>query len=127
MNILIIAVGFAAGIISGMGIGGGTVLIPALTLLCGIDHKTAQCVNLMYFIPTAAAALIIHIKKKNIEWKSVLPMLAGGVIGSIIGSYAAVCINPIVLRKMFGIFLAILAIRELYTAKKSAKLDKNLK
>ena len=59
-----IIVGFFSGIISGMGIGGGTILIPAITILWGVDQKVAQITNLIYFIPTASIALILHIKNK---------------------------------------------------------------
>jgi uncharacterized membrane protein YfcA len=61
--ILYLITGFVAGIISGMGIGGGVVLIPVLTLFLGFEQKIAQGVNLMYFIPTGAAALWVHYKK----------------------------------------------------------------
>lgn len=50
-----------------MGIGGGTILIPIMTIFLGFDQKTAQAVNLIYFIPTAITALTIHIKNKQIE------------------------------------------------------------
>ncbi|MGN0134608.1 MAG: TSUP family transporter, partial [Anaerotignum sp.] len=63
------AIGFFSGIISGMGIGGGTILIPALLFLTGIDQHQAQGVNLIYFIPTAITALITHQKKGNLSWE----------------------------------------------------------
>lgn len=57
--------GFLAGVISGMGMGGGIILIPVLTLLLGFDQKQAQGMNLFFFIPTAVLALVVHIKKKG--------------------------------------------------------------
>lgn len=63
----LIITGFLSGIIGGMGIGGGTILIPIMTIFLGFDQKTAQAVNLIYFIPTALTALTIHIKNKQIE------------------------------------------------------------
>lgn len=63
----LIITGFLSGIIGGMGIGGGTILIPIMTIFLGFDQKTAQAVNLIYFIPTAITALTIHIKNKQIE------------------------------------------------------------
>ena len=56
------AIGFFSGIISGMGIGGGTILIPALLFLTEVNQQQAQGVNLIYFIPTAVMALITHRK-----------------------------------------------------------------
>lgn len=62
---LTVIIGFLSGIISGMGIGGGAILIPALILTYGIEQKLAQGINLVYFLPTAVIALIVHIKKKT--------------------------------------------------------------
>lgn len=112
--IWIIIAGFLAGIISGMGIGGGAILIPALTFFLNLEQKNAQCVNLMYFIPTAVFALIIHIKNKNVEIKSAVPILIFAVIGAVIGGLIAVRLEGGLLKKLFGAFLALLAIREIY-------------
>ena len=60
---LLAAAGFLSGILSGMGVGGGMILIPVLTIFAGASQHTAQTVNLYYFIPSAAAALVVHIKK----------------------------------------------------------------
>lgn len=121
MNIIIIVVGFFAGIISGMGIGGGALLIPALHIFANVEHKVAQCINLFYFIPTAAAALVIHIKKKNIEFKPLVLILIFGAVGAVIGGMLAMRLNSDILRKMFGAFLLILAVKEFYSAKKNTK------
>ena len=64
-----VVIGFLSGIISGMGIGGGAILIPALTLFYGIEQKLAQGINLVYFLPTAIIALVIHIKNKSADLK----------------------------------------------------------
>lgn len=124
MNIIIIVVGFFAGIISGMGIGGGALLIPALHIFANVEHKVAQCINLFYFIPTAAAALVIHIKKKNIEFKPLVPILIFGAVGAVIGGMLAMRLNSDILRKMFGAFLLILAVKEFYSAKKTQNINK---
>ena len=60
--ILLAVVGLLAGIISGMGIGGGTILIPALVMLTDISQQGLQGINLVFFIPTAIIALITHFK-----------------------------------------------------------------
>ena len=65
--IWVIVIGIVSGMISGMGIGGGTILIPALLFLQDMNQQQAQGINLIYFIPTAVIALITHIKNKNIE------------------------------------------------------------
>lgn len=109
-----IIIGFLSGIISGMGIGGGAILIPALILTTGIEQKIAQGINLVYFLPTAVFALIIHIKNKNVIIKTALIIGICGVIGAVIGSIIAMNLNSELLRKMFGIFLGLIGIHEIY-------------
>ncbi len=105
--------GLAAGIISGMGIGGGTILIPALSIFLRIDQHVAQGVNLLYFIPTAIIALIVHIKNKSINYKLALPIVLLGIAGAVGGSALALVIHASVLRKLFGGFLFLMGIYEI--------------
>lgn len=107
--------GLFSGIISGMGIGGGTILIPTITFLSEITQKQAQIINLLCFLPTATAALFIHSKNKNIETKILKPLIILGIIGAIIGSFVAIYIDNSILKKAFGIFLFIMAIREFFS------------
>lgn len=109
---LILTGGFA-GIISGMGIGGGTILIPALTFLFGLDQLSAQGINLIYFIPTAIVALITHSKNKNIETKMLKPLILFGIIGALAGSLIALNLKPALLKKLFGVFLLLMGIKEI--------------
>lgn len=102
---LTLIIGFAAGIISGMGIGGGTLLIPALVFLVGTKQQIAQSINLIVFIPSAMAALIVHAKKHNIEKGLFLKLVLTGCIGAVTGSLLAVNLNSALLKKFFGIFL----------------------
>ncbi|RDY29184.1 sulfite exporter TauE/SafE family protein [Romboutsia weinsteinii] len=98
-------IGFFAGIIGGMGMGGGTILIPALILFTGVDPKIAQSVNLISSIPMTIIALYIHIKNKNVVLKLVVPIALFGVLGAIVGSFVANDLSSDVLRKVFGLFL----------------------
>ena len=86
---LIAIIGFFAGIIGGMGMGGGTILIPALILFASIDPKIAQSTNLLSSIPMTIAALYIHIKKKNVDFELVLPIVLFGIVGAFFGSTLA--------------------------------------
>ena len=74
-------IGFFAGVIGGMGMGGGTILIPALIMFTHIDPKIAQSINLLSSIPMAIFALIIHIKNKNVVLKLVIPIALCGILG----------------------------------------------
>lgn len=107
-------IGLFSGIISGMGIGGGAILIPALILLTQMNQQTAQGINLLYFLPTAVAALIIHWKNKAVEWKCAWIIGVSGVVGALLGSWIAVGLHSGLLRKMFGWFLLLTGIYEIY-------------
>ncbi|MBO4940753.1 MAG: sulfite exporter TauE/SafE family protein [Clostridia bacterium] len=111
INILI---GFSSGIISGMGIGGGAILIPLITIFESLNQQTAQGVNLTYFIPTAIIATIVHIKNKNIVTKTAVTLGISGLPGAIIGSLLATAIQGDTLRRMFGFFLLLVGIYEIY-------------
>ena len=112
-------IGFLIGIIPAMGTGGGAILIPALVLLCGVSQQTAQGINLVYFLPTAIASLIIHIKNKNVEIKTAAIIGISGVIGAIGGTMLAVYLSGEILKKLFASFLFLIGIYEVYKGIKS--------
>lgn len=110
---MMVAIGFLSGIISGMGIGGGTILIPALVFLEGMGQQEVQIINLIYFIPTALIALYFHNKNNLIEKKILKPIILTGFIGAVVGSFIATSLDGDILRKIFGVFLAIMGIVEI--------------
>ena len=105
--------GFLAGIISGMGIGGGTILIPALLFLTDLTQQEAQGVNLLYFIPTALVALVTHRKNGNLDGKTAKPLVLMGLAGAAAGAFLAVSLESELLRKIFGGFLFLMGLGEL--------------
>ena len=110
---LLTIIGFFAGIIGGMGMGGGTILIPALILFAHIDPKFAQRINLLSSIPMTIFALIVHIRNKNVVFSLVIPIAIFGVLGAIFGSFVANYLSSQLLRKIFGIFLLIIGCLEI--------------
>ncbi len=122
---IVILIGLAAGIISGMGIGGGAVLIPALVLFVKPEQHVAQSVNLLFFIPTAIVALGIHIRHKNVDFKMGIPILIFGLGGAILGSKLALSMDGQILRKIFGIFLLAMGVYEIFGKKKINKMKNN--
>ena len=118
---LICIIGFFAGIIGGMGMGGGTILIPALVLFASINPKIAQSVNLLSSIPMTILALTIHIKNKKVEFSLVAPIAIFGVIGAIFGSFLANYLSSEILRKIFGGFLLLVGSYEVYKGIKEPK------
>ena len=112
--------------ISGMGIGGGAILIPALTILLSVSQKVAQGINLVYFIPTAICALFVHIKKKNVEIKTSLIIGLSGIIGSVSGAFITSYLNSDILRRLFGIFLFGIGIYEIYVGVSKGRKNKTI-
>lgn len=119
-----IFIGLISGIVSGTGMGGGTILIFLLTNLLGLDQHIAQATNLIFFIPTSIIAIIINIKNKNIDLKTGILISVYGILGAIIGANIAIKVNVKILKKAFGIFLAIIVIHEIYTSIKLYKKEK---
>jgi uncharacterized membrane protein YfcA len=97
-----------------MGIGGGTILIPALSILLDTQQQTAQVINLVYFVPTAVIALITHARQGNIEKKQLAPIIFFGLIGAAGGSIAANHLDAGLLRKLFGGFLLAMGVYEFF-------------
>lgn len=113
--------GLFCGVFSGLGIGGGTLLMVWMTAVVGIAQKTAQGINLLYFLPTAACALIFHIKNRLIRWRVVIP---AAIIGCLIAAGAAFLANAMdtgLLRKLFGGFLILVGLWELFGPHKRDK------
>lgn len=113
----LIIIGLISGIISGMGIGGGAILIPSLVLFNNIEQIKAQGVNLVVFIPVAIIALYTHKKEGNLEYKYSKKIIIGGIVGAILGSLLALRIEQDNLRRYFGIFLLIIGIYEIFKKK----------
>mgnify|MGYP004628162493 FL=1 len=119
-----IIIGIISGIFSGIGMGGGTILIFLLSVFLGVEQHVAQATNLIYFIPTSISAILINYKEKNIDKKLALNISRVGVIGAIIGALISTNINVQILKKLFGIFLVIITIHEIYTLIKEYKQNK---
>ncbi len=112
-------IGILTGIISGFGIGGGSLLVLYLTLFGGMEQYQAGGINLLYFIGCAPASLIGHIRQKTIDWQIVIWCAAAGVAAAIPASLLAAVINTAILRRLFGGILLYIGIKELFFCKKS--------
>ena len=120
---LALVIGLLTGILSGFGIGGGTILMIYLTAFAAFPQKIAQGINLLYFIPTAAAALILHSKHHQLKWNAVLPAALCGCATAAAFSFLAMGMDLTLLRRLFGVFLLFTGISEL--KKKPKKPDQN--
>ncbi|NLN41335.1 MAG: sulfite exporter TauE/SafE family protein [Clostridiales bacterium] len=112
-------IGLVSGIVGGMGMGGGTILIPALIFFASTPQHLAQSINLSVFFPTAIIALCIHTKNKHVRYKLAFKIIIVGVIGAFIGSRVAVSMSTHTLRKLFGVFILAMGIYELFKKPKN--------
>ena len=88
-----ILIGLFGGILGGMGMGGGTLLIPLLTIGLKISQQNAQAINLLAFLPMSIFALIVHSKNKLVKFKIGIPIMITGLISSVLGALLATKID----------------------------------
>lgn len=113
--------GIIGGIIGGMGMGGGTLTIPILTIFLSYAQLSAQGVNLIAFLPMSIIALIIHIKNHLVAFKQTWLLALVGCIFSLGGALLANHISNAVLKKLFAVFLIGLAIWQIVEMIKAKK------
>ena len=116
--LLAVLAGAVTGVLSGFGIGGGTLLLIYMTALQNMDQHLAQGINLLYFLPTAATALPSHIKNGFIDKKAALPAILAGLLGTGLAAWAATMLEVGLLRRCFGAYLIYIGIRQLFQKKK---------
>ncbi len=105
--ICLIIAGISGGLIGGMGMGGGTLLIPLLTLFCNFSQHAAQGTNLISFIPMAAISLALHAKNGLLRMKYLPSIALPAAAASIAASFAAMKFDGELLGKVFGCFLIV--------------------
>jgi len=109
-----LAVGLTAGVASGMlGIGGGTIAIPGMVLLLGIEQHTAQGVALGSMLITASAGTFVHYRQRNVNLSMALWIAPSAIAFSLLGAWAAGMITAGWLTRVFAIFLLLVGFRML--------------
>ena len=112
MKIVAIVVGLLTGIISGFGVGGGSLLILYLTTVVGIGQSQAAGINLLYFLFCAPTALISHIRQKRIRWDAVWICAVSGIAASVAAALLSPYLSSDWLRRLFGVLLLYVGIKE---------------
>ncbi len=107
---LYLLLGFIGGIPAGMGMGGGTVTIPLLTIVGGVEQKIAQCANLFSFLPMGGFALKTHAENGLLKTKGIFWVILPALLLSLLGTAIAARLPSEVLSKSFGVFLVILSV-----------------
>ena len=116
--ILDIIAGIVSGILGAMGFGGGGILILYLTLYKDMPQVVSQGINLLFFIPSATLAVVMHIKNKLIDKKAALVYLAYGLVGVAFGYLLLNRLDDKTLRTIFAVMLIAVGAKELLFSKK---------
>ena len=123
--IVYIIAGLLSGVVAGMGMGGGTILIPALTLLIGMGQHAAQGVNMIAFIPGAIIALVVHAKAGRLNVKSCIPIMILGAAGAVAGALVANSLEADWLKRAYGVFLIGLSVIQFISGEKNKSKKNN--
>lgn len=118
--IILIIIGLSAGILSGLvGVGGGIIMVPLFVLFLGLTQHNAQGLSLAVMLPpvTFLAVYNYHTAGNggNIDWRVAITVSILFIIGGFLGSKIALQIDQRMLRKIFGVFMLIVAIRLIFT------------
>ena len=106
-------VGAALGFLSGLGVGGGSLLLLWLTLVLGQPQETARVMNLMFFLPCALLATLFRWKQSRPDWRLAIPAVLAGLLGALLGNFLGPRLDVGLLKKAFGILFIVCGIREL--------------
>ena len=106
-------VGTVLGFLSGLGVGGGSLLLLWLTLIAGEPRETARLMNLMFFIPCALIATLFRWKSSRPNWSIALPAVLAGLLGTTLGNALSPLLDPELLKKAFGLLFILCGLREL--------------
>jgi len=121
MIAILILVGVVAGsVAASLGVGGGIIYVPALVTIFSLAQHEAQGTSLALIIPTTIVATVVHSRAGRVDWRISGLLALGAVAGGFLGAQAALALEAPVLRKMFGVMVAITALRMLSKTRKTA-------
>ena len=106
-------VGAALGFLSGLGVGGGSLLLLWMTLVLGADPAQARVMNLMFFLPSALIATAFRWKQAKPDWSHILPAAGAGLLGAVIGNLLSPILPRDLLKKAFGVLFLVSGVREI--------------
>lgn len=118
---VILTVSILLGFLTGLGIGGGSLLILWLTLVLKMPQAEARGINLLFFLPSALVACLFRWKQGKLELRKVLPAMIAGALGAALFSFIGSQMDTELLKKPFGILLLITGLRELFYRPRKAR------
>ena len=116
-----ICIGSVLGFLSGLGVGGGSLLMLWLTIVAGLNHESARTINLLFFLPTAAISSIFRWKQGTLNLKKIFPAIIAGCVTAGMFSLLSQQIDITMIKKLFGGLLLITGLRELFYRERKPK------
>lgn len=118
--LILIIIGLSAGILSGLvGVGGGIVMVPLFVLFLGLTQHNAQGLSLAVMLPPVTFLAVYNYHTAgtggNIDWRIALTVSLLFAIGGFIGSKIALQIDQRMLKKIFGVFMLLVAVKLIFT------------
>lgn len=111
--ILLVVIGFLAGIVGGsLGLGGGIIIVPALVFILGFTQHEAQGTSLAVLLfPIGILGVINYAKNGYVNYKYAVILIIAFILGSYLGSVISVHLPDKILKKVFGIFLLLISLK----------------
>lgn len=116
-----VIIGSVLGFLSGLGVGGGTLLMLWLTLVLGMEHSVARTINLLFFIPSALVASFFRWKQGKLDLRKVLPAILCGCLSAACFSLLSRKLDITLLKKFFGVLLLLTGFREIFYRPRKAR------
>ena len=116
-----LAVCTGLGFLSGLGVGGGSLLMLWLTLVLGMSQAEARVLNLLFFLPAAVIACLFRWKQGVLDLRKLLPAILAGVLSAAVFSLVGQVLDTGLLKKLFGGLLLFTGIRELFYRPRKAR------
>lgn len=115
---VMLLVGAVLGFLSGLGIGGGSLLILWLTMVLGTEQSSARLINLLFFVPSAVIACLFRLKQGSLKIRAVIPAALTGCAAAAFFSWLSYRLDVELLKKLFGAVLLAAGARELFYRQK---------
>ncbi len=117
--LILILIGLCAGVLSGLvGVGGGIIMVPMFILFLGLTQHNAQGMSLAVMLPPVTFLAVYNYHKAGeVDWKMALIASVVFIVGGYIGSKFALKIDQAILKKVFGGFLLIVAVKLMFFSK----------
>ena len=111
-----VILGVVAGVFSGLlGIGGGTIVVPGLVYLFGMTlHKAQGTILAAFLLPIALLAVMKYYHAGNVDIKAACFIAAGIFLGSYFGASISLGLSEVMLKKVFGVFLVVVAAQMIF-------------